>query len=203
MSKLCPIKVFNKFFYTYIKKELYETSLVVHWLWLWASTTVGTGSTFDLGTQIPHAAGVSSSVVPDSLRPHSLQPTRLLSPWDFPGKDTGVVCHFLLQHTAWCSQKKFFIKERWIQYFIYIPFFLFSFFQWPTSLTEWEIALLRYWKANGCLMIVMMRLLGLKGKVLNFYLHYRSDTKSITEILKTKWKTGNCQRFHHSLSTMT
>ena len=36
-------------------------------------------------------------VVPDSLQPHRLQPTRLLCPWDFPGKDTGVGCHFLLQ----------------------------------------------------------------------------------------------------------
>ena len=40
---------------------------------------------------------VSRSVVPDSLPSHGLQPTRLLCPWDFPGKDTGVGCHFLLQ----------------------------------------------------------------------------------------------------------
>ena len=40
---------------------------------------------------------VSRSVMPDSLRPHGLQSTRLLCPWDPPGKDTGVVCHFLLQ----------------------------------------------------------------------------------------------------------
>ena len=40
---------------------------------------------------------LSYSVVADSLQPHGLQPTRLLSPCDFPGKDTGVVCHFLLQ----------------------------------------------------------------------------------------------------------
>ena len=33
----------------------------------------------------------------DSLRPHGLQPTRLLCPQDFPGKNTGVGCHFLLQ----------------------------------------------------------------------------------------------------------
>ena len=32
-----------------------------------------------------------------SLPPHGLQPTRLLCPWDFPGKNTGVGCHFLLQ----------------------------------------------------------------------------------------------------------
>ena len=32
----------------------------------------------------------------DSSRPHGLQPTRLLRPWDFPGKSTGVGCHCLL-----------------------------------------------------------------------------------------------------------
>ena len=43
---------------------------------------------------------VSRSVVSDSLQPHGLQPTRLLCPWDFPGKDTGVACHFLLQFAS-------------------------------------------------------------------------------------------------------
>ena len=38
----------------------------------------------------------SSSVVSDSQRPHGLQPTRLLRPWDIPGKSTGVGCHCLL-----------------------------------------------------------------------------------------------------------
>jgi len=38
-----------------------------------------------------------ASVVSDSVRPHGLQPTRLLRPWDSPGKNTGVGCHFLLQ----------------------------------------------------------------------------------------------------------
>ena len=38
----------------------------------------------------------SYSVMSDSLRPHGLQPTRLLHPWDFPGKSTGVGCHCLL-----------------------------------------------------------------------------------------------------------
>ena len=32
-----------------------------------------------------------------SVQPHGLQPTRLLRPWDSPGKNTGVGCHFLLQ----------------------------------------------------------------------------------------------------------
>src|SRR5574340_127548 len=33
----------------------------------------------------------------DSVRPHKQQPTRLLCPWDSPGKNTGMGCHFLLQ----------------------------------------------------------------------------------------------------------
>ena len=33
----------------------------------------------------------------DSVRLHRRQPTRLLRPWDSPGKNTGVGCHFLLQ----------------------------------------------------------------------------------------------------------
>ena len=33
----------------------------------------------------------------DSGRPHRWQPTRLPHPWDSPGKNTGVGCHFLLQ----------------------------------------------------------------------------------------------------------
>ena len=37
------------------------------------------------------------SVVSNSLRPHGLQPAKLLCPWDSPGKNTGVGSHFLLQ----------------------------------------------------------------------------------------------------------
>ena len=33
----------------------------------------------------------------DSVQPHRRQPTRLPRPWDSPGKNTGVGCHFLLQ----------------------------------------------------------------------------------------------------------
>ena len=38
-----------------------------------------------------------TSVVSNSVRPHRRQPTRLRRPWDCPGKNTGVGCHFLLQ----------------------------------------------------------------------------------------------------------
>ena len=33
----------------------------------------------------------------NSFQPHGLLPTRLLCPWNFPGKDIGVGCHFLYQ----------------------------------------------------------------------------------------------------------
>ena len=43
------------------------------------------------------SVSVGRLVVPNSLQPNGLQPTRFLCPWDFPVKDTGVGCHFLLQ----------------------------------------------------------------------------------------------------------
>ena len=39
----------------------------------------------------------SLQVVSNSLWPHGLQPTRLLCPWDSPGENAGVGCHFLLK----------------------------------------------------------------------------------------------------------
>ena len=38
-------------------------------------------------------------------RPHGVQPTRLLHPWDFPGKSTGVGCHCLLRSSRELSKK--------------------------------------------------------------------------------------------------
>ena len=43
----------------------------------------------------PHM--LSHSVVSDSLQHHEPWPAKFLCPWDFPGKNTGVGCHFLLQ----------------------------------------------------------------------------------------------------------
>ena len=40
---------------------------------------------------------VSHSAMSNSLQPHRLQPTRLLCPWDSPGKNIGMNCHALLQ----------------------------------------------------------------------------------------------------------
>ena len=43
------------------------------------------------------AKSQTASVVSDSVRPHRRQPIRLPRPWDSPGKNAGVGCHFLLQ----------------------------------------------------------------------------------------------------------
>ena len=50
----------------------------------------------------------SRSVVSDPQRPHGLQPARLLRPWDFPGRSTGVGSHCLLRLTALLQSKVLF-----------------------------------------------------------------------------------------------
>ena len=46
-----------------------------------------------------------SEVVSNSSRPHGLQPSRLLRPWDLQGKSTGVGCHCLLHQVLGYSTK--------------------------------------------------------------------------------------------------
>ena len=56
----------------------------------------------------------SRSIVSDLQRPHGLQPTRLLRPWDFPGKSTGVGCLCLLCINAClCSILKRYLYGLW------------------------------------------------------------------------------------------
>ena len=43
-----------------------------------------------------HAFVHAYLVMSESLQSHGLQSARLISPWNFPGKTTGVSCHFLL-----------------------------------------------------------------------------------------------------------
>ena len=50
----------------------------------------------------------------DSSRPRGLQPTRLLRPWDSPGKSTGVGCHCLLRNIGYVEAN----DTHYIVYFI-------------------------------------------------------------------------------------
>ena len=49
------------------------------------------------------AAPAQSLQLCPTLRPHRWQPTRLLHPWDLPGKSTGGGCHCLLHYRRWTS----------------------------------------------------------------------------------------------------
>ena len=55
---------------------------------------------------LPAAAAAKSLQSCPTLQPHRRQPTRLPSPWDSPGKNTGVHCHFLLQGMKVKSESK-------------------------------------------------------------------------------------------------
>ena len=63
----------------------------------------------------------SRSVMSDPQRPHGLQPSRLLCPWDFPGESTGVgaiafsvtFTKYLLKNLA---HSKFLLSTRWIEW---------------------------------------------------------------------------------------
>ena len=54
-------------------------------------------SSFGVPCRAAAAAAAAKSLQSDSVGPHRWQPTRLPRPWDSPGKNTGVGCHFLLQ----------------------------------------------------------------------------------------------------------
>ena len=69
----------------------------------------------------------SHSVMCDYSRPHGLQPTRLLRPWDFPGKSTGVGSHCYL-----LGQLTFQIKSG------SLPQYLVSQVHWPVKQQEDE-----------------------------------------------------------------
>ena len=72
------------------KNESGVISAVIDWLW---------------GDQMSAAAAavaVAKSLQScPTVRPHKWQPIRLPSPWDSPGKNTGVGYHFLLQCRKW------------------------------------------------------------------------------------------------------
>ena len=64
----------------------------------------------------------------DSLCPHGLQLARFLCPWDFPGNNTEVGCHFLLQDIyIWHKRHRFnpwVVKIPWSRKWLPTPVFL-------------------------------------------------------------------------------
>ena len=74
----------------------------------------------------------SRSVVSNSSRPHGLQPTRLLRPWDFPGKSTGVGYYRLLCYLISISGENIQgeIGQKSVYYYHCLFFILFHLNQW-------------------------------------------------------------------------
>ena len=67
-----------------------------------------------------------ASVVSNSLQPHGLQPASVcgvLCPWDSPGRNTGVGCHFLLQgiFPAQGSSPRLMYPTHWHAFFATVP----------------------------------------------------------------------------------
>ena len=76
----------------------------LHWLLRWEERLevelILNGQWFNQPCQCNYTLMcVSHSVMSNSLQPHGLWPTRLLCLWGYPGKNTGVDCHSLLQRT--------------------------------------------------------------------------------------------------------
>ena len=69
----------------------------------WAITYIISFDPFDIYIQEVTSIKINAAIAAKSLRscltlwPHRRQPSRLLCPWDSPGKNTGVGCHFPLQ----------------------------------------------------------------------------------------------------------
>ena len=83
---LCFIYI-NKVMKALVLSTAYSTSPVYLYLWLNQDTRMAL-------CVCVCVCVCTRSVVSDSLQPHGLQPwTRLLGPWNFPGKNTGAGCH--------------------------------------------------------------------------------------------------------------
>ena len=77
------------------------------------------------------------SVVSDPEWPHGLQPTRLLRPWDLPGKSTGVGCHCLLwvrQHIK--QQRHYFANKVHLVKAMVFPVVMYGFESWTIKKAE-------------------------------------------------------------------
>ena len=89
--------MFNDFI-SYFTELIYSNSFLVESLELAICSIMSAADNNNFTSSLPMLlVVVSCSVMSDSLRPHGLQPITLLRPWDFPGKNTGVGCHRLLQ----------------------------------------------------------------------------------------------------------
>ena len=86
-----------------------------------------------------------------TLPPHGLQPTRLLCPWNFPGKHTGMGYHFLLQGifpTQWsnpglphCRQTLYRLSQK-VFFFFFLALLR---CYWHISLCKFKVYKMKFW----------------------------------------------------------
>ena len=96
----------------------------------------------------------SHSVVSYSLRPHALQPTRLLCPWDFSGKSTRVGCHCLLRSTQQTASIFFYEILRkatwWIRFKYNLMTISQNHWQWESIVKKTEIIVILHSSVQFC-----------------------------------------------------
>ena len=166
---------------------------------------------------------VSLSVGSNSLWPHGLLPTRLLYPWDFPGKHTEVSCHFLLQGIfptqgsnpvlLHCRQILYHESPE-IPSFIFI--FIFSGFTVPLSFTHRQSANLLQGDGLNCLLIsvgkssldslsLVLQILSisLDSSLHQSYIKFLPTSLSVKGITTIRWITSIIHNgfLHHTSHT--
>ena len=93
-KKNLPLKELNKPCHQIHPKYLHY--LPTLWAWIYQQPSLDLhGLIYRLKTYSYYLVAKSCQTLLQP--PHGLQSTRLLWPWDFPGKNTGTGCHFLLQ----------------------------------------------------------------------------------------------------------
>ena len=79
------------------KQKILTLTLSVYYFWFSVSNFTTLYFLFKLLNTYDRSTAAKSLQSCLTVRPHRQQPTRLSHPWDSPGKNTGVGCHFLLQ----------------------------------------------------------------------------------------------------------
>ena len=115
----------------------------------------------------------------NSEQPHGPQPTRLLHPWDFPGKSTGVGCHSAARYTNislrpcfqffWVSPEVKLLGQR-VLFLIFLgPIILFSteaaLFYISTNSVQGFQLLSRCWQGIFCLFLIVVILMGVRNRI--------------------------------------
>ena len=96
----------------------------------------------------------SRSVVSDSSRLHGLQPTRLLHPWDFPGKSTGVgAIAFSEKAPEWSQNRnRSQTSAKSLGHYLVLIFLRGSVQKVLCSLTPWRTHHIPSWLPNNSMM---------------------------------------------------